>query len=83
QGATQDNLTEEFRNSGPQEMNEQSSKKNNLKEKRKLIDKKCYELIKSTEKMYTESGNEKNDYCSLMKFAEKVHGKLKAKRLKP
>ncbi|WP_370016635.1 hypothetical protein [Peribacillus sp. B2I2] len=31
--AIQENLTEEFRNSGPQEMNEQSVKKNNLKEK--------------------------------------------------
>ncbi len=64
-------------------MNEQSSKKNNLKEKMKLIDMKCYELIKSTKKMYTENGNEKNNYSSLMKFAERVHGKLKAKRLKP
>ncbi|MDQ0882156.1 DUF2642 domain-containing protein [Peribacillus sp. V2I11] len=83
QVAIQENLTEEFRNSGPQEMNEQSAKKNDLKEKRKLIDKKCYELMKSTEKMYTENGNQKNEYYSLMKFAERMQGKLKAKRLKP
>ncbi|MED4636183.1 hypothetical protein P9443_25380, partial [Peribacillus frigoritolerans] len=83
QEAIQENLTEEFRNSVPLEMNEQSVKKNNLKEKRKLIDKKCYELMKSTEKIYTENGNQKNEYYSLMKFAERMHGKLKAKRSKP
>ncbi|PCD05894.1 hypothetical protein CMV16_21290 [Peribacillus simplex] len=83
QEAIQENLTEEFRNSSPQEMNEQSVKKNDLKEKRKLIDKKCFELMKSTEKIYTENGNQKNEYYSLMKFAEKMHGKLKAKRSKP
>ncbi|MDM5310830.1 hypothetical protein [Peribacillus frigoritolerans] len=83
QEAIQENLTEEFRNSGPQEMNEQSAKKNNLNEKRKLIDKKCYELMKSNEKMVTENGNQKNEYYSLMKFAERMQGKLKAKRLKP
>ncbi|WP_458354253.1 hypothetical protein [Peribacillus frigoritolerans] len=83
QEAIQENLTEEFRNSGPLEMNEQSAKKNNLKEKRKLKDKKCYELMKSTEKVYTENGNQKNEYYSLMKFAERMHGKLKAKRSKP
>ncbi|MBT2617377.1 MULTISPECIES: DUF2642 domain-containing protein [unclassified Bacillus (in: firmicutes)] len=78
-----ENLTEVFRNSSPQEMNEQSAKKNDLKEKRKLIDKKCYELMKTTEKMNTDNGNQKNEYYSLMKFAERMHGKLKAKRLKP
>ncbi|MFE4145104.1 DUF2642 domain-containing protein [Peribacillus sp. YIM B13472] len=83
QEAIQENLTEEFRNSSPQEMNEQSAKKNNLKEKRKLIDKKCYELMKSTEKMYAENGKQKTEYYSLMKFAERMHGKLKAKRLGP
>ncbi|MBT2604151.1 DUF2642 domain-containing protein [Bacillus sp. ISL-53] len=83
QEAIQENLTEEFRNSVPLEMNEQSVKKNNLKEKRKLIDKKCYELMKTTEKIYTENGNQKNEYYSLMKFAERMHGKLKAKRSKP
>ncbi|MCZ0875552.1 DUF2642 domain-containing protein [Peribacillus sp. AS_2] len=83
QDEIQENLTEVFRNSSPQEMNEQSAKKNDLKEKRKLIDKKCYELIKSTEKMSTDNGNQKNEYYSLMKFAEKMHGKLKAKRSKP
>ncbi|MGG0413341.1 hypothetical protein [Peribacillus simplex] len=83
QEAIQENLTEEFRNSSPQEIDEQSAKKNDLKEKRKLIDKKYYELMKSTEKMYTENGNQKNEYYSLMKFAERMHGKLKAKRLKP
>jgi hypothetical protein len=83
QEAIQENLTEEFRNSDPLEMNEQSAKKNNLKEKRKLKDKKYYELMKSTEKNYTENGNQKNEYYSLMKFAERMHGKLKAKRSKP
>ncbi|MEY8734456.1 DUF2642 domain-containing protein [Peribacillus frigoritolerans] len=83
QEAIQENLTEEFRNSVPLEMSEQSVKKNHLKEKRKLIDKKCYELMKSTEKIYTENGNQKNEYYSLMKFAERMHGKLKAKRSKP
>lgn len=83
QEAIQENLTEEFRNSSPQEMNEQSAKKNNLKEKRKLIDKKCYELMKSTKKMYAENGKQKTEYYSLMKFAERMHGKLKAKRLGP
>jgi hypothetical protein len=83
QGAIQEDLTEVFRKSSPQEMNEQSAKKNNLKEKRKLIDKKCYELMKSTEKMNTDNGNQKNENYSLMKFAERMHGKLKAKRLKP
>ncbi|MGN7396781.1 DUF2642 domain-containing protein [Peribacillus frigoritolerans] len=79
----QENLTEVFRESSPQEMNEQSAKKNDLKEKRKLIDKKCYELMKSTEKMNTDNGNQKTEYYSLMKFAERMQGKLKAKRLKP
>ncbi|MGG3556470.1 DUF2642 domain-containing protein [Peribacillus frigoritolerans] len=83
QEAIQENLTEEFRNSSHLEMSEQSVKKNHLKEKRKLIDKKCYELMKSTEKIYTENGNQKNEYYSLMKFAERMHGKLKAKRSKP
>ncbi|UYY98162.1 YuzF family protein [Peribacillus frigoritolerans] len=83
QGAIQENLTEVFRESSPQEMNEQSAKKNDLKEKRKLIDKKCYELMKSTEKMNTDNGNQKNEYYSLTKFAERMHGKLKAKRSKP
>ncbi|WP_411739041.1 DUF2642 domain-containing protein [Peribacillus sp. S4] len=79
----QENLTEVFRESNPQEMNDQSAKKNDLKEKRKLIDKKCYELMKSTEKMNTDNGNQKNEYYSLTKFAERMQGKLKAKRLKP
>ncbi|MED3832045.1 DUF2642 domain-containing protein [Peribacillus frigoritolerans] len=83
QDEIQENLTEVFRNSSPQEMNEQSAKKNDLKEKRKLIDKKCYELMKSTEKMNTDNGNQKTEYYSLMKFAERMQGKLKAKRLKP
>ncbi|WHX61279.1 DUF2642 domain-containing protein [Peribacillus frigoritolerans] len=83
QEAIQEDLTEVFMKSSPQEMNEQSAKKNDLKEKRKLIDKKCYELMKSTEKMNTDNGNQKNEYYSLMKFAERMHGKLKAKRLKP
>ncbi|MFJ5748503.1 DUF2642 domain-containing protein [Peribacillus frigoritolerans] len=83
QDEIQENLTEVFRESSPQEMNEQSAKKNDLKEKRKLIDKKCYELMKSTEKMNTDNGNQKNEYYSLMKFAERMQGKLKAKRLKP
>ncbi|MED3993739.1 DUF2642 domain-containing protein [Peribacillus frigoritolerans] len=83
QDEIQENLTEVFRESNPQEMNEQSAKKNDLKEKRKLIDKKCYELMKSTEKMNTDIGNQKNEYYSLTKFAERMHGKLKAKRLKP
>ena len=56
---------------------------NNLKEKRKLIDKKCYELMKSTEKVYAENGKQKTEYYSLMKFAERMKGKLKAKRVKP
>ncbi|MDG4849948.1 DUF2642 domain-containing protein [Peribacillus frigoritolerans] len=83
QDEIQENLTEVFRESNPQEMNEQSAKKNDLKEKRKLIDKKCYELMKSTEKMNTDNGNQKNEYYSLTKFAERMQGKLKAKRLKP
>ncbi|MED3790696.1 DUF2642 domain-containing protein [Peribacillus frigoritolerans] len=83
QDEIQENLTEVFRESSPQEMNEQSAKKNDLKEKRKLIDKKCYELMKSTEKMNTDNGNQKNEYYSLTKFAERMQGKLKAKRLKP
>ncbi|MFS0599754.1 DUF2642 domain-containing protein [Peribacillus frigoritolerans] len=83
QDEIQENLTEVFRESSPQEMNEQSAKKNDLKEKRKLIDKKCYELMKSTEKMNTDNGNQKTEYYSLMKFAERMQGKLKAKRLKP
>jgi len=83
QDEIQENLTEVFRESNPQEMNEQSAKKNDLKEKRKLIDKKCYELMKSTEKMNTDNGNQKNEYYSLTKFAERMQGKLKARRLKP
>ncbi|MGE8022623.1 DUF2642 domain-containing protein [Peribacillus frigoritolerans] len=83
QDEIQENLTEVFRESNPQEMNDQSAKKNDLKEKRKLIDKKCYELMKSTEKMNTDNGNQKNEYYSLTKFAERMQGKLKAKRLKP
>ncbi|SIR87458.1 Protein of unknown function [Peribacillus simplex] len=83
QEAIQENPTGEFRNSSPEEMNEQSAKKNNLKEKRKLIDKKCYELMKSTEKVYAENGKRKTEYYSLMKFAERMKGKLKAKRVKP
>ncbi|MEI2471338.1 DUF2642 domain-containing protein [Peribacillus frigoritolerans] len=83
QDEIQENLTEVFRESNPQEMNEQSAKKNDLKEKRKLIDKKCYELMKSTEKMNTDNGNQKTEYYSLTKFAERMQGKLKAKRLKP
>ncbi|PHD71592.1 hypothetical protein COF64_23585 [Bacillus sp. AFS043905] len=83
QDEIQENLTEVFRESNPQEMNDQSAKKNDLKEKRKLIDKKCYELMKSTEKMNTDNVNQKNEYYSLTKFAERMQGKLKAKRLKP
>ncbi|WHY55974.1 DUF2642 domain-containing protein [Peribacillus simplex] len=83
QEAIQENQTGGFRNSSPEEMNEQSAKKNNLKEKRKLIDKKCYELMKSTEKVYAENGKQKTEYYSLMKFAERMKGKLKAKRVKP
>ncbi|MED3760837.1 DUF2642 domain-containing protein [Peribacillus frigoritolerans] len=83
QDEIQENLTEVLMESNPQEMNEQSAKKNDLKEKRKLIDKKCYELMKSTEKMNTDNGSQKNEYYSLTKFAERMHGKLKAKRLKP
>ncbi|MFS0604305.1 DUF2642 domain-containing protein [Peribacillus frigoritolerans] len=83
QDEIQENLTEAFRESSPQEMNEQSAKKNDLKEKRKLINKKCYELMKSTEKMNTDNGNQKTEYYSLTKFAERMQGKLKAKRLKP
>jgi Protein of unknown function (DUF2642) len=82
QDEIQENLTEVFRESSPQEMNEQSTKKNDLKE-RKLIVKKCYALMKSTEKMNTDNGNQKNEYYSLTKFAERMQGKLKARRLKP
>ncbi|MCY8939379.1 DUF2642 domain-containing protein [Peribacillus frigoritolerans] len=82
QDEIQENLTEVFRESSPQEMNEQSTKKNDLKERR-LIVKKCYELMKSTEKMNTDNGNQKIEYYSLMKFAERMQGNLKARRLKP